>query len=182
LQTNAFIAAREIQFTFKGLHMNHLRRVTLFQMFGMTAGLAALTACGGGDSDPPAAPPVTAAPPAPAPVTSACTPSTNAKVGRTGTFTTRSHLVSGQARLVDSCTIEITNFNYDGLGLATVVVYGGLAGDYRNGFPIGDNLRGRVFTGQTLRVTMKAGDIDKLDGISIWCTDANANFGDLTFA
>jgi hypothetical protein len=28
---------------------------------------------------------------------------------------------------------------------------------------------------------MKAGDIDKLDGISIWCTDANANFGDLTF-
>jgi hypothetical protein len=149
--------------------MNHLRRVTLFQMFGMTASLAALTACGGGDSDTPVA------------VSATCSPSTHAKVGQTGTFTTRSHLVSGQARLVDSCTIEITNFTYDGLGLATVVVYGGLGGDYRNGFPIGDNLRGRVFTGQTLTVKMKAGDIDKLDGISIWCTDANANFGDLTF-
>jgi hypothetical protein len=49
------------------------------------------------------------------------------------------------------------------------------------GFPIGPNLKGTVYTGQTLRVTLNTGDIDKLDGISIWCADANANFGDATF-
>ncbi len=170
--------------------MNHLRRATLFQMFGLTAGVAALTACGGGGSDTPVAAPTPAPTPAPAPapapvaepVASACSPSANAKVGKTGVFNTRSHLVSGRATIVDSCTLEITNFNYDGLGLSRVEVYGGLGGNYRNGFPIGPNLRGTVYTGQTLRVTMKAGDLDKLDGISIWCADANANFGDLTFA
>ncbi len=102
-------------------------------------------------------------------------------MGKTGNLVTRSHLVSGQVRIVDSCTIEITNFNYDGLGLSKVLVYGGLNGNYVNGFPIGPNLRGMVFTGQTLRVTLNAGDIDKLNGISIWCADANANFGDVTF-
>jgi hypothetical protein len=62
-----------------------------------------------------------------------------------------------------------------------VFVYGGLAGNYRAGFAIGPNLKGTVHTGQILRVTLNAGDIDKLDGISIWCADANANFGDATF-
>jgi hypothetical protein len=85
------------------------------------------------------------------------------------------------ATIVDSCTIEITNFNYDGLGLSRVFAYGGLAGNYRDGFPIGPNLRGTVYTGQTLRLALRPGDIDKLDGISIWCADVNANFGDVTF-
>jgi hypothetical protein len=61
------------------------------------------------------------------------------------------------------------------------LVYGGLAGNYVAGFPIGTNLKGMVYAGQTLRVTMNAGDIDKLDGISIWCADANANFGEARF-
>ena len=184
--------------------MARTRRTAITRMLGLTSTMA-LIACGGGGSGtepntvnaspapapspvpaapPPPAPapePLPATPPAPAAVPSACSPTDNLKVGKTATLTTRSHLVSGQAKIVDSCTIEITNFNYDGLGLSKVEVYGGLAGNYRNGFPIGPNLRGTVFTGQTLRVTMKPGDIDKLDGISIWCSDANANFGDASF-
>ena len=160
------------------------RRAALAGLFSTAAALA-LSACGGG-SDAPAAASNTpallapAAPPA-APPTASCSPTANAKVGKTASLSTRSHLVSGQAKIIDSCTIEITNFNYDGLGLSKVFVYGGLAGNYRAGFPIGPNLKGTVFTGQTLRVTLNAGDIDKLDGISIWCADANANFGDATF-
>lgn len=170
--------------------MAKTRRTAITRMLGLTSTMA-LIACGGGGSgtEPntvnaspaPAPEPLPATPPAPAAVPSACSPTDNLKVGKTATLTTRSHLVSGQAKIVDSCTIEITNFNYDGLGLSKVEVYGGLAGNYRNGFPIGPNLRGTVFTGQTLRVTMKPGDIDKLDGISIWCSDANANFGDASF-
>ena len=102
-------------------------------------------------------------------------------MGKTAALSTRSHSVSGLVRVVDSCTLEITNFNYDGGGLSKVEVYGGLAGNFASGFAIGDNLKGRVFTGQTLRVTLKPGDIDKLDGISIWCSDASANFGDARF-
>jgi Electron transfer DM13 len=150
--------------------MNAGRRPALC-IFLVTVAAVALTACGGGD-DPAAAT---------APSATGCTPSANSKVGKSARFRTLSHLVSGTATVVDSCTIEITNFSYDGLGLAKVFVYGGLAGNYRQGFPIGPNLRGTAYTGQTLRVTLNAGDIDKLDGISIWCIDANANFGDATF-
>jgi hypothetical protein len=153
------------------------RRAALAGLFS-TAAVLALSACGGG-SDAPAAS-NTPAPPAP-PATASCSPTANAKVGKIASLSTRSHLVSGQVKIIDSCTIEITNFNYDGLGLSKVFVYGGLAGNYRAGFPIGPNLKGTVYTGQTLRVTLNAGDIDKFDGISIWCADANANFGDATF-
>ena len=146
------------------------RRTALASLFTATAALA-LAACGGGGSEAATAPANAAT----------CTTAANPKVGKTATLSTRSHLVSGQVKIIDSCTIEITNFNYDGLGLSKVFVYGGLAGNYRAGFPIGPNLKGTVYTGQTLRVTLNAGDIDKLDGISIWCADANANFGDATF-
>jgi Electron transfer DM13 len=163
------------------------RRAALAGLFS-TAAVLALSACGGGSDAPAAgntpAPPAPAAMPAapPAPLaTASCSPTANAKIGKTASLTTRSHLVSGQAKIIDTCTIEITNFNYDGLGLSKVFVYGGLAGNYRTGFAIGPNLKGTVYTGQTLRVTLNAGDIDKLDGISIWCADANANFGDATF-
>ncbi len=154
------------------------RRAAIVSLFTATTALA-LSACGGGSDAAPAAP--VASPPPSAGNAPSCTAVANPKVGKTATLSTRSHLVSGQVKIIDSCTIEITNFNYDGLGLSKVFVYGGLAGNYRAGFPIGPNLKGTVFTGQTLRVTLNAGDIDKLDGISIWCADANANFGDATF-
>jgi Electron transfer DM13 len=172
--------------------MTTSRRTTLVGLFGAVAALN-LVACGGGGSatgtpaasTPAPSPAVTVATPAASAAASsspaACSPTANAKVGKTAALSTRSHLVSGQVRVVDSCTLEITNFNYDGGGLSKVQVYGGLAGNFVAGFPIGPNLKGTVYTGQTLRVTLNAGDIDKLDGISIWCIDANANFGDARF-
>ena len=96
-------------------------------------------------------------------------------------MSTRSHGVSGKATVIDNCTLEIRNFNYDGGGLSRVFVYGGVGGNYAAGFPIGPNLRGTVFVNQTLTVPLAAGDLDRLDGISIWCIDANANFGDGKF-
>lgn len=139
----------------------------------------ALAACGGGgSSEPVTAQNAATLPPAQA---AACA-KTNAKIGQVATLSTRSHNVKGQAKIIDDCTMEISNFSYDGLGLSKVFVYGGKGGNYMAGFPVGSNLRGTVFTNQTLKVTLQAGDLDKLDGISIWCADANANFGDGTFA
>jgi Electron transfer DM13 len=105
----------------------------------------------------------------------------NVKVGKTAVLSTKSHLVSGIATVIDDCTIEIKNFNYDGGGLPDVFVYGGKAGNYAAGFAIGPNLFGTRRTNETIRVTLKTGDLDNLDGISIWCVRANVNFGDGLF-
>lgn len=153
---------------------------------------AALSACGGGGSEQAiaaSAAPVTTTSPVVATVPTApsggFTPvaceKTNAKVGQVATLSTRSHGVSGKVVVVDNCTLEIRNFSYDGGGLSKVFVYGGTAGNYTAGFPVGNNLRGTSFANQTLTVNLKAGELDKMDGVSIWCTDANANFGDGLF-
>jgi Electron transfer DM13 len=131
-----------------------------------------LAACGGGSE--------TTATQA-ATQTSVCS-KTSAKVGQVATLSTRSHNVRGQAKIIDDCTIEISNFSYDGGGLSKVFVYGAKSSNYATGFAIGSNLKGTIYNNQTLRVTLQAGDLDKLDGISIWCSDANANFGDGLFA
>jgi hypothetical protein len=140
-----------------------------------------LAGCGGGGTDATPSPSPTANPSAtPGPVAS-CT-KTNAKVGQVATLSTRSHLVSGQAKVLDDCTIEISNFNYDGGGLATVYAYGALGSNFTSGFKIGPNLKGKVYSNQTLTLTLNAGDLDKLDSLSIWCEDAKANFGSGVFA
>jgi Electron transfer DM13 len=130
----------------------------------------------------PGAPGTPATPTASGPDTAAACAKSNAKVGQVATLSMRSHGVSGKATVIDDCTIEIRNFSYDGGGLSKVFVYGGKAGNYVAGFPIGVNLRGTVFINQTLTVSLNPGDLDRLDGISIWCSDANANFGDGRFA
>lgn len=156
----------------------------------------ALSACGGGGNASAVtasvapvtttAPVVATLPIAPAapgtPAAPAACEKTNAKVGQVATLSTRSHGVSGKVVVIDNCTLEIRNFNYDGGGLSRVFVYGGKAGNYAAGFPVGVNLRGTSFANQTLTVNLSAGDLDKMDGVSIWCTDANANFGDGLFA
>jgi Electron transfer DM13 len=138
----------------------------------------ALSACGGGSDTTAAA---ASQPLASAAVGSGCT-KLSPKVGQVATLSTIAHKVSGKARIVDDCTIEITNFNYDGGGLPDVFVYGAKARNYAAGFAIGSNLFGKAQTNTTLTLTLKEKELDNLDGISIWCVRANANFGDGVFA
>jgi Electron transfer DM13 len=130
---------------------------------------AGLVACGGGGSDVPAAPAVAQG----AEGTAACGRSDNVKVGQVANLSTLA---------LDNCTIEITSFNYDGQGLPDVFVYGALAGNYAAGFAVGANLFGTPRANTTVRVTLKAGELNQLDGISIWCVRAGVSFGDGRFA
>jgi Electron transfer DM13 len=157
--------------------LSHTRILRAPLGLSMMAFTLALAACGGGGSADPVAQPAAQ----PVAATAACG-KTGAKIGQVANLSTRSHNVKGQAKVIDDCTLEISNFSYDGGGLSKVFVYGGKGGNYAAGFAIGPNLKGTVFNNQTLRVTLQAGDLDKLDGISIWCTDAIANFGDGRFA
>ncbi len=166
------------------------RRSTGQLLFVISCSFIGLSACGGGGDStntsassaattPAANTPVTSSPPAP--TVSSCT-KLSPKVGQVANLITRSHGVTGTARIVDDCTIEITNFNYDGGGLPDVFVYGALARNYAAGFAIGPNLFGQVQNNTKLSLTLKDKEIDRLDSISIWCVQARVSFGDAVFA
>jgi hypothetical protein len=107
----------------------------------------------------------------------------HATVGWVASLSTIAHNVSGQATIVDDCTIRIDNFNYDGGGLPDVFVYAGLNGDYAGGFAIGDNLFGMSHSDETLNLTLpQMRTLDDLNGISVWCVQAQVDFGSGMFA
>ena len=106
-----------------------------------------------------------------------CNDMDHPKVGLVANLTTIAHNVSGRAEIIDNCTIEITNFNYDGEGPA-VLFYGGLNSDYTNGFGIGSRLDGTVFENATMRISLSSPSVlDRMDGLSVWCFEFNASFG-----
>ena len=158
-------------------------------------GLCFLAACGGGGTTAdivaapvanpaPAANPPTAGNPSTAGSTNAqgCVRTTKSgKIGQTATLSTLGHRVSGVAKVVDDCTIEVANFSYDGGGLQFVYAYGALNANYAAGFILGPNIRGLAYNNQLLVIELKSGDIDKMNSISIWCTEARVSFGDGVF-
>jgi cytochrome c len=100
------------------------------------------------------------------------------KVGQRAFLDTYFHGVAGTAEIVDDCTIEITEFTYDGMGI-DVRLYGALGGDWAAGFAIGDDLvRAGGYDGDTVRFEIPAGKtLDDLDGVSVWCVDVGVDFG-----
>lgn len=107
----------------------------------------------------------------------------HATVGWVANLATISQNVSGQATIVDDCTIRIDNFNYSGGGLPDVFMYAGFDGDYAGGFSMGDNLGGTAYTDETLILTLpQSRTLDELNGISVWCVQAQVDFGSGMFA
>jgi len=79
--------------------------------------------------------------------------------------------------MIDDCTLELSEFSYDGNGI-DVRVYGSKNSNFKPGFSIGPDLFGRRFSNETLRVQLPAGKtLDDLDFVSIWCVAVGANFG-----
>jgi hypothetical protein len=106
----------------------------------------------------------------------------HATVGWVANLATFAHGVSGQATIVDDCTIRIDNFNYDGGGLPRVFVYAGFDGNYAGGFSISRNLYGTPHTDETLILNIgKSRTLDDLNGISVWCAEARIDFGSGVF-
>ncbi len=108
--------------------------------------------------------------------------STHPWIGYTAELQNFFHDVGGTAEIVDDCTIVINNFTYDGTGI-DVRIYGGLGGDYDNGFPMTEDLlKPGGYNGTTLVATVPDGQtLDDLDGISVWCVDVGVDFGSGVF-
>ncbi len=103
-------------------------------------------------------------------------------VGTSSTFSDLAHDISGRLTVIDDRTLEVSNFFYDGGGV-TVFFYTGTDGDYRDpaagAGPIGSQLNGRRFSGETIRLTIPDNlTLDDFNGISVWCVPFSANFGD----
>lgn len=109
---------------------------------------------------------------------------THAKIGQVATLSTFAHQVSGTAVIIDDCTIRMDDFVYDGGGV-DVRFYGGLGGDYMNGFSMSekDLRRSGGYDGtEVIYAQLPVGQtLDELDGISVWCVPVATSFGDGLF-
>ena len=107
---------------------------------------------------------------------------THPKIGQTAELVEYFHDVGGTAEIIDDCTVRITNFTYDATGI-DVRLYGGIGGDYDNGFAMGEDLvRPNPYLGETVDFRLPEGmTMDDLDGVSVWCVDVGIDFGSGSF-
>jgi hypothetical protein len=108
---------------------------------------------------------------------------THSKVGYYGFFDSSSHNVSGRAEFIDNCTIKITEFNYDGGG-PEVYFYGAVDHKYNESgaFAMGQKINGIVYNNDEIILRIPNNKtLDDITGISVWCVEFQANFGQVTF-
>ncbi len=93
--------------------------------------------------------------------------------------------MSGTATIIDDCTIELTNFNFDGGGI-DVHVYAGTNLKFhpgQGGFSILCNLLGTRYENGRLRITLpKNVSLAQFDSLSIWCVPVGISFGEGKFS
>jgi hypothetical protein len=104
---------------------------------------------------------------------------THEKVGWTAELEEKAHNVGGTAEIVDNCTVEIRNFTYDGGGIVAEIYGAANPGEYASGFSMSSNLvRSEPYESERLTFTLPDGKtLDDLGAISVWCVDADVDFG-----
>ncbi len=108
---------------------------------------------------------------------------THEMVGWNGTFSTLAHNVAGKATIIDDCTIEISQFDYDGGG-PEVYFYAAINHQYSaaSAFAVSNRITGTTYSNSTLTLKLPSGKtLDDLTGLSVWCVDFAANFGQMEF-
>ncbi|MEE9332883.1 MAG: DM13 domain-containing protein [Granulosicoccaceae bacterium] len=101
-------------------------------------------------------------------------------VGQEAELSTIAHNVSGTVRVIDNCTLQITDFTYDGRG-PTVFFWGGVSRDYVGPgyFQIGEKINGRPYDNETVVIDIPEDKtLNDFDSLSVWCFQFGANFGD----
>lgn len=109
--------------------------------------------------------------------------SETSKAGYEGEFSNLAHGVSGTAKIIDNCTIEITMFNFDG-DAPNVQFYAGNNVTFTGSeaFAIGGRIDGTTYVNQTVVLRIpNAKTVDDFDSLSVWCVEFGADFGNLRF-
>jgi len=104
------------------------------------------------------------------------------RVGQSAEFVGRQHDVSGSLRVIDNCTLEITNFVYDGGGV-DVRAIASPNRDYQNGIVLSEDLRrAGGYENESVQLNLPEGvTLDDVQGLSIWCVPFGADFGEAQF-
>jgi len=108
---------------------------------------------------------------------------THNKVGWNGNFSSLAHNVSAKATIIDDCTIHISEFYYDGLG-PEVYIYAAENHNYSDAsaFAVSQRINGTVYDNNSLTLVLPDGKtLDDFTGLSVWCVDFAANFGQMEF-
>lgn len=106
---------------------------------------------------------------------------THPLVGRDLRLTSRAHGVSGNVRIIDDCTIAITEFAYDGAG-RRVELYGSIGGSFTRGVSLSSDLLrpSKPYSNALLFVRLPSSvRLGDLDGLSVWCADVDVSFADV---
>ena len=106
------------------------------------------------------------------------------RVGQTAELAnTFIHGIQGTARIVDNCTIVITGFYYDGMGIDVRIV-GIRNGDLQNPVILSqENLvRLEPYVNETMTIALPDGvTLDDVPTISVFCVPFKFSFGEGTF-
>jgi hypothetical protein len=107
---------------------------------------------------------------------------TGAQVGQVAQLSSLAHGVSGTVTIVDSQTLRLDNFNFDGGGIE-VRIYLARLSNFSDGFSVGPDLvRTTPYVNETMEVALPQNlDFSTFDRVSVWCIPAGANFGSGTF-
>lgn len=99
-------------------------------------------------------------------------------IGASGAFSTFSHDVAGTVEVVDNCTLQISNFTFDGGGI-DIRIYTGVNGNFSSGSTLSVDLLGTSFSNDTVTVRLPEGiTLNDFNSISVWCDPASISFGD----
>lgn len=109
-------------------------------------------------------------------------PSTSSLVGQSRALrVSNTYGISGLVTIISDCEIEISNFTYNGRG-PNVSVYAGVDGNFDTGVNMSENLNGRRFNGETLKLFLpKGSSFNVFNSISIWCFEFDIDFSSASF-
>lgn len=99
-------------------------------------------------------------------------------VGKKATLQTEAHGVSGVARMVNNCTIEIDSFNYDGGGL-DVRMLASKDGTFTDQDTyLTNDILGKSYRNEKFTIVLPANvTLDDVKWLSVWCVSVGVSFG-----
>ena len=101
-------------------------------------------------------------------------------VGSEAEFSMLAHNVSGTLNVIDNCTLQITNFNYDGRG-PDVFFFAGVSQDFVSPgyFQFEQRLNGTEYINETIVLELPEDKtLDDFNSLSVWCIQVGVSFGD----
>ncbi len=95
----------------------------------------------------------------------------------TGSLETYAHDVSGNVKIYEDGTLEITNFNYDGLAPDVYLALGHITDDFLYQILLSEELEEAYEDETYTMIIPETVDINNYSALSVWCHEFAEDFG-----